>query len=106
MQVSLGLLGVIIEVTFQSEAAFNLEETTEKFTLDACLLDLHQIAESAEHVKLWVEPYSNFCAVYKFNRTEKDVKMSDQVWKIGVKVRNTKRRREREDGVREGGGEI
>ena len=83
---SLGLLGVLTEVTVQVDEAFRLEEMKETSTLPSCLQQLDQIAESAEHVKLWSELYSELCDIYRYNRTEKDVRMSDQVWKIGMKV--------------------
>ena len=67
------MLGIITEVTFQCEPAFNLEETMEKRSLEGCFEDLQEIARSAEHVKLWMEMYSSSCDIYRFERTEKDV---------------------------------
>ena len=94
MQISLGLFGVITEVTIQCESAFKLQETTEKSTMDACLLNLDQLAYSAEHVKIWLEPYSNFCDIYKFNRTSEKIHMTNVIWWIGMKVRSIGRRGE------------
>ena len=77
---------MITEVTLQCESAFNVEEITEKSTLGNCLANLDHLKKNSEHVKIWVEPYSDFCDIYTFNRTDKEVQLSDQMWKIGVKV--------------------
>ncbi len=86
---SLGLLGIITEVTLECEPAFNLEETLEKRSLDECLEKLEQISHSAEHVKLWLEVYSKSCDIYRFERTEKDVQMNPLIWrnlKVSLKI--------------------
>ena len=77
----MGLLGVITEVTLQCEPSFNLEETFEKKSLTNCLANLDRIAHSAEHVKLWLEVYSKSCDIYRFERTEKDVRMNPLIWR-------------------------
>jgi len=79
--VSLGLLGVITEVTLQCEPAFRLQETMEKRSLNGCLEDLDGVSHSAEHVKLWLEFYSGTCDIYRFNRTEKEPQMNSVVWR-------------------------
>ena len=78
---SLGLLGIITEVTLECEPAFNLEEIFEKQSLDKCLANLEEISQSAEHVKLWLEVYSKSCDIYRFERTEKDVQMNPLIWR-------------------------
>ena len=88
LQVSLGLLGVITEVTLQCEPSFTLEETFEKRTLEDCLASLEQIADSAEHVKLWLEVYSRSCDIYRFERTEKEELMNPLIWR-NLKVSST-----------------
>ena len=79
LQVSLGLLGVITEVTLQCEPAFNLQETMEKGTLDECLTTMDAVADSAEHVKLWVEVFSKSCDIYRYERTEKKGQMNSMI---------------------------
>ena len=69
-QVSMGLLGVITEVTFQCEPEFNLEETITTPPFDECIDNLGQLADSAEHVKIWLELCSRSCAYYQTNRTK------------------------------------
>ena len=69
-QVSLGLLGVITEVTFQCEAAFNLEQTLLLSSLDDCLDNMTAHVHSAQHVKMWIEFYSEQCVVYQVNRSK------------------------------------
>lgn len=86
VQISLGMLGVITEVTIQCEDSFRLEESLERTSVERCLADLHQMVHSAEHVKLWLEVYSRSCNVFRFQRTEKELRDSDQLWKIYLKV--------------------
>ena len=63
----MGLLGVIMEVTFQCEPKFNLEETTTIPPFDECIDNLGELAHSAEHVKFWLELCSQSCAYYQTN---------------------------------------
>lgn len=68
-QVSIGLLGVISEVTFQCEPAFNLREVLYNMKLSDCLEEMADTAQRSEHVKWWVEIHSDVCAVFEINRT-------------------------------------
>jgi L-gulonolactone oxidase len=67
--VSLGLLGIITEVTLQCEDSFSLHEIRTSNPLDYCLNYMMDIVNSAEHVKFWIELNSKTCGVYKANRT-------------------------------------
>lgn len=66
----MGLLGVVSEVTFQCQPAFKLEETRSLLPLSDCLDNMHQLVHSARHVKMWVEVFSETCALYQSNVTE------------------------------------
>ena len=70
--VSMGLLGVITEVTFQCEPTFNLEETITAPLFDECIDNLRQLAYSAEHVKIWLELCSRSCVYFRTNRTKEE----------------------------------
>lgn len=67
--VSLGLLGIITEVTLQCEDSFNLVEIRQSYTLPYCLKHISDFATRAEHVKFWIEINSGICTVYFANRT-------------------------------------
>ena len=69
--VSLGMLGVITEVTLQCEDTFLLEETTVNHPIDYCVSHYDELAHSAEFVKFWMEPNSKVCHVYLSNKTTK-----------------------------------
>ena len=69
--VSLGMLGVITEVTLQCEDTFLLEETTVNHPIDYCISHYDELAHSAEFVKFWMEPNSKVCHVYLSNKTTK-----------------------------------
>ncbi len=83
---SLGLLGVITEVTFQFEPSFKLEEIMEKRTLNSCIADLDIIAHSAESVKLWMNAYAGTCDVYRYDRTDEDIQTAGETKWINFKV--------------------
>lgn len=86
-QVSLGLLGIITEVTFQCVSAFDLEETSEPTDLADCIRNLDTIINSAPFIKLWVEIYSSKCVVFRYNKTGKPRQESEEIWKMDLKMR-------------------
>lgn len=67
---NLGLLGVVTEVTFQCEPSFNLEETRSILPLDECLGNMQSLVTSADHVKMWIEVFSEKCVLHRTNRTK------------------------------------
>ena len=75
---------MITEVTLQCEPSFKLEEITKKRSLEYCLEDLNTLLHSAEHVKLWVELYSETCDVFTYTRTDKEIQTIDKYWKIKI----------------------
>ena len=72
--VSMGLLGVITEVTFQCEPTFNLEETITTASFSDCIGNLRQLAYSAEHTRVWFEFWSRSCAYLQANRTKAKIR--------------------------------
>lgn len=74
-QVSIGMLGVLTEVTVKVDNAFNLEEFRYHTTIDNCLKNLEELVENShfQYVKFWMEFYNNFCVVYQTRRTTMDV---------------------------------
>ena len=67
--ISLGMLGVVTEVTLRCEEAFLLEETTTNHPLNFCIEHFDELAQSAQNVKFWMELNSDVCSVYRGNRT-------------------------------------
>ena len=86
--VSIGMLGVLTEVTFQCEKSFNLREKLTVHPLDYCVENFYQLATRSEHGhdKLWLEAHSETCAVFDVRRTEQPVSVEQGVelwsWKI------------------------
>ena len=72
-QVSVGMLGVVTQVTFRVKPKFTLEETRTPQSLQYCLDNMKDIVENSgnKYVKFWVEFYNDFCALYNTNATEK-----------------------------------
>ena len=61
--VSLGLLGVVTQITFQVESTFNLKEITTVMTLQECTDQFHDLMESHEYTRLWIDLISSSCLV-------------------------------------------
>lgn len=63
------MFGVLSEITIRVSKAFNLREIRTAYTLDECLRNLTELVEGHEYVKMWVDFYNNFCALYQTERT-------------------------------------
>jgi FAD/FMN-containing dehydrogenase len=79
-QVSVGLLGIITEVTFQVERSYLLRETLTAHTLERCLLDFDSLMRSGEHTKMWIELFSEKCAVFAANKTTETAVRDNPNW--------------------------
>lgn len=66
---SIGLFGVITEVTLQCEDIFNLRETLVPQSIEQCLNEMPTVVKRSEHVKFWIEYHSDTCAIFSANRT-------------------------------------
>ena len=66
--VSLGLLGVVTEITLQAESAFNLKEVTMATTLQECINQLDDLMTSHEYTRLWIDLISSSCLVVTADR--------------------------------------
>ena len=69
VQVSVGMLGIITEVTFQIEESYLLREIRTRHTLDHCLLNFDDLMRSGEHAKMWIEMFTGQCALFVSNKT-------------------------------------
>ena len=71
-QVSLGMLGVISEVTIKVEKAFKLKEILTVNDLDYCMDNLDKLVQEDgyRYVKMWIEFYHNFCVLFQTDKTE------------------------------------
>ncbi len=69
-RVSLGLLGIITEITLQCTDAFNLKEESEPMQFDKALGKLPELLQENEHLKLWWFPHVSHLMVYRYNRTK------------------------------------
>ena len=69
-RLSLGLLGVLSELTMQVVPAFRLVEELSQEPLERVAADLPEIARSAEWVKLWWLPHTDRVMVFRYHRAE------------------------------------
>ena len=84
--VSLGLLGIITEVTLKYESIFNLEESRVSYNLTYCIENMNELSKSAEYVKLWVELNSESCYVYSASKMNSPIKNNVSDFISGSKV--------------------
>ena len=84
------MIGVVTEVTFQCEEAFNLRENITVYPLDYCLQNLPALSSLSNHGKLWLEAHSGVCAVFSVWRTTQPETQEQgvQFWDIKVRERN------------------
>ncbi len=86
--VSLGLFGVITEVTLSTERLENVVEKQFSLSTENCMNNFDTIMSGAEYVKLWIELNADVCLVYSANRTDKvnTEDMSSYNFRQGLKV--------------------
>ena len=79
--VSLGLLGVVTQITFQVENAFNLKEITTVMTLEECNDQYYDLMESHEYTRLWIDLISSSCLVIMADKVSDSPQPSkDYTW--------------------------
>ena len=84
--VSLGLLGVVTQITFQAENAFNLKQVTIVMTLQECIDQYHNLTESHEYSRLWIDLITSSCLVITADRvTDPPQPSKDYTW-LNVKM--------------------
>jgi hypothetical protein len=72
--VSVGMFGVLSEITIRVDYAFNLVEIrTAKELNGDCLANLDKYVNGHTYVKMWVDFHHDFCALYQTERTNKTV---------------------------------
>ena len=84
--VSLGLLGVVTQITLQAESAFNLKEVTMVTTLQQCIDQFHNLTESHDHTKLWIDLISGSCLVFTTDRTDDPPQASEDYSWLNFKM--------------------
>ena len=56
-------------------------------SLTDCIDNVDDIIKSAPFVKLWIEIYSGSCVVFRYHKTNKPKRGSEEIWKMDLKVR-------------------
>ena len=74
------MLGVITEVTFSITRSFLLREVLTRHSLEECLSGFNSFVEGVEHVKLWIELFSETCAVFTANSTTEKEPRENPNW--------------------------
>lgn len=69
----LGAVGIVITVTLQVEKAFHLDIEEFPSPYSDVISNLQILRDSAEHVRIWWFPYTNWCWVWRANRTTKPI---------------------------------
>lgn len=82
MQVSLGSLGIIVQVTLKLQPAFKMKYESQRMPLSECLQQLPTLANSHRHFEFYWFPYADPCQIKLMNVTEEAVtenKLKDYV---------------------------
>lgn len=72
-RVSLGMLGIITEVTLQCVPAFRLKETAWTLTFDEATQTMCELVEAHEFIKFWWLPHIDRVQAYAFAKTEEPI---------------------------------
>ncbi|GGG72900.1 D-arabinono-1,4-lactone oxidase [Paenibacillus radicis (ex Gao et al. 2016)] len=73
MQISLGVLGVIVQVKLKLQSAYKLEYVSSRMPLKSCLAQLSELAESNRHFEFYWFPYAEPCQIKRMNLTDQEV---------------------------------
>lgn len=80
VQVNLGMLGIITEVTFGIEPKYYLREVLSLHSFEDCLLDFDQLMRRGEHAKMWVELFTGKCGLFVSNKTSETSPRDNPNW--------------------------
>ncbi|HXH20241.1 MAG TPA: D-arabinono-1,4-lactone oxidase [Chitinophagales bacterium] len=70
-RLSLGVLGIITEITLQCTEAFSLREDSVPMLFETALEKLPQLLQENDHLKFWWFPHVRHLMVYRYNRAER-----------------------------------
>ena len=74
-QVSIGMFGILSEVTLRVRSRFHLKEIRTSQTLTHCLNNLDTLVQGDhKYVKMWVEFYNDLCVLYQTEESNDDIK--------------------------------
>eukprot|EP00794_Sanderia_malayensis_P017007 gene17007-18720_t len=77
---SLGALGIILNITLQCEPAFVLHQVVESESLDQTLKDLEQDLKKSEHFKIMYHPHTDRCVKYHIKRSKLPINDPGESW--------------------------
>ena len=73
-QVSIGMFGILTEVTMRVRSKFNLKEIRTRQNLTYCLNNLDSLVQGDyKYVKMWVEFYNDLCVLYQTEETNEAI---------------------------------
>ncbi|RJE86186.1 FAD-binding protein [Paenibacillus sp. 1011MAR3C5] len=70
LQVSLGALGIIVQVTLRLRPAYKLEYVSSRMPLTQCLQESVRLAEENRHFEFYWFPYADPCQIKRMNETD------------------------------------
>lgn len=77
---SLGALGIILNVKLQCEPSFLLHQVAEAESLDKTLADLEEDVKKSDHFKILYHPHTGRCVKYHIKRSKKPVDDAGESW--------------------------
>ena len=74
MQISLGALGIIVQITLRLQPVYRMVSESSRKKLDHCLSQLPDLADQHRHFEFYWFPYASQCQVKTMNPTEAPAK--------------------------------
>lgn len=74
LRVNLGVLGIVSEITLQCVELFNLRDESTAMKFDEAIKKIPELIASTDHLKLWWFPHAPMAGVYRYFRTNEDLK--------------------------------
>ncbi len=70
---NVGALGVVTEITLQTQAAFNLEEKTWMLPLSEALAQAETLRDNNRHFEMYFLPHGDYAMMITINQTDKPI---------------------------------
>ncbi len=74
VRINLGVLGIVSEITLQCVDVFNLREESTAMKFEKLLPKIPELLATTDHLKLWWFPHAPMVGVYRYFRTNEDLK--------------------------------
>ena len=82
VQVSIGMLGMITEITFEIEPKYYLREVLSLRSFEDCSLNFEELMRGGDHAKMWIELFTGKCGLFVSNKTRETSPRDNPNWTV------------------------